>query len=60
VSQLSSGQLQIGFAPIRDARKAKEMKSSRAWLWVTPATLSHRHPRKVIVNALGEISEAHD
>lgn len=60
VSQLSSGQLQIGFAPIRDARKAKEMQSARAWLWASPATLSQRHPRKVSVNALGEVSEAHD
>jgi len=60
VSKLSSGQLQVGFAPISDARKAKEMRCSRAWLWVSPATLSRRHPRKVIVNALGEVSEAHD
>jgi len=59
-SQLSSGQLQIGFAPINDARKAKEMQTSRAWLWANPATLSQRHPRKVIVNALGEVSDAHD
>jgi CRISPR-associated endonuclease Csn1 len=59
-SRLSSGQLQIGFAPINDARKAKEMQTSRAWLWATPDTLSQRHPRKVMVNALGEVSEAHD
>ena len=59
-SQLSSGQLQIGFAPVNDARRAKEMQTSKAWLWATPQTLAHRHPRKVVVSPLGEVSEAHD
>jgi CRISPR-associated endonuclease Csn1 len=59
-SRLSSGQLQIGFAPINDARKAKEMQTSRAWLWATPESLSHRHPCKVLASPLGEVSETHD
>jgi CRISPR-associated endonuclease Csn1 len=59
-SQLSSGQLQIGFAPINDARKAREMQIARTWLWANPETLRQRHPRKVAMNPLGELSEAHD
>ena len=46
-SQLSAGQLQIGFAPINDARKAREMQIARTWLWANPETLRQRHPRKV-------------
>ena len=59
-SQLSSGQLTIGFAPINDARKAREMQIARTWLWANPQTLRQRHPRKVAMSPLGEISEAHD
>jgi CRISPR-associated endonuclease Csn1 len=59
-SQLSSGQLQIGFAPINDARKAREMQTARTWLWANPETLRQRHPRKVAMSPLGELSEAHD
>jgi CRISPR-associated endonuclease Csn1 len=60
MSRLSSGQLQVGLAPVSDARKAKEMQTSRAWLWVTPDTLRERSPRKVLVSPLGEVEEAHD
>jgi CRISPR-associated endonuclease Csn1 len=60
VSQLSSGSITIGFAPITDARQAKEMQTSRAWLWSTPGKLRERHARKVVVSPLGEVSEAHD
>jgi CRISPR-associated endonuclease Csn1 len=59
-SQLSSGQLQIGFAPVNDARKAKEMQVARTWLWAGPETLRQRHPRKVAMNPLGELYEAND
>jgi len=59
-SQLSSGQLQIGFAPANDARRAKDMQSSRAWLWANPETLRAHKPRKVLLSPLGEVSEAHD
>lgn len=59
-SQLSSGQLQIGLAPVNDARRAKEMQTSRAWLWVNPGTLGGRNPRKVVIGPLGHVSEAHD
>lgn len=59
-SQLSSGQLQIGFAPVNDARKAKEMQVARAWLWAGPESLRQRHPRKVAMNPLGELYDAHD
>ena len=59
-SQLSSGQLQIGFAPINDARKAREMQIARTWLWANPDTLRRRHPRKVAMNPLGELSAAND
>lgn len=60
VSQLSSGQLQIGFAPVNDARRAKEMQVARDWLWANPDTLRRRRPRKIHVGPLGELSEAHD
>lgn len=60
MSHLSSGQIQIGLAPVADARKAKEMQTSRAWLWVNPDTLRTRTPRKVLIAPLGEVSEAHD
>jgi CRISPR-associated endonuclease Csn1 len=60
VTQFSAGNIQIGFAPIRDARRAREMQTSRAWLWATPNTLGARHPRKVVVSSLGEVREAHD
>jgi len=59
-SQVSAGQLQIGFAPINDARKAREMQIARTWLWANPDTLRRRHPRKVAMSPLGELSEAHD
>ncbi|MGC1830166.1 MAG: type II CRISPR RNA-guided endonuclease Cas9, partial [Candidatus Acidiferrales bacterium] len=60
MSHLTSGQIQIGMAPLADARKAKEMQASRTWLWVNPNTLRERNPRKVVVSPLGEVSEAHD
>ena len=59
-SLVSAGQLQIGFAPINDARKAREMQIARAWLWVNPDTLRRRHPQKVALNPLGESYTAHD
>lgn len=59
-SQLSSGQLNIGFAPINDARKAREMQKARTWLWANPDTFRRRHPRKVALNPLGELSTAND
>ena len=59
-SLLCSGQLQIGFAPIRDARKAKEMQQTRSWLWANPNSLRLRNPRKVVISPIGEVSEAHD
>jgi CRISPR-associated endonuclease Csn1 len=60
VTEFSKGGIQIGFAPLSDARKAREMQISRAWLWTTPNTLGQRHARKVVVSPLGEVSEAHD
>jgi CRISPR-associated endonuclease Csn1 len=60
VTQFSAGGIQIGFAPLNDARKAREMQVSRAWLWTTPNTLGERHARKVVVSPLGDVSEAHD
>ncbi len=60
VSHLSSGQIQMGFAPINDARKAREMQISRGWLWCNPNTLGGRHARKVLVSPLGEVCESHD
>jgi len=59
-SQLTSGQLQIGFAPANDARRAKEMQSSRAWLWANPETLRARKPEKIAVSPLGGRVFAHD
>jgi CRISPR-associated endonuclease Csn1 len=60
VTQFTKGGIQIGFAPLNDARKAREMQISRSWLWTTPNTLGERHARKVIVSPLGEVSEARD
>jgi CRISPR-associated endonuclease Csn1 len=60
VSQLAAGEIQIGFAPLNDARKAREVQVSRAWLWATPNTLGKRNGRKVVVSPLGEVTEAHD
>jgi len=36
------------------------MQVARAWLWTTPNTLGDRHARKMTVNPLGEVTEAHD
>ncbi len=60
VTQFTGGGIQIGFAPLNDARKARDMQVSRAWLWTTPNTLGERKARKVVVSPLGEVSEAHD
>jgi CRISPR-associated endonuclease Csn1 len=60
VTQFTRGGIQIGFAPLTDARKAREMQASRAWLWTTPNTLRDRHARKVAVSPLGEVTEAHE
>jgi len=60
VTQFTKGGIQIGFAPLNDARKAREMQVARAWLWTTPNTLGDRHARKMTVNPLGEVTEAHD
>ena len=56
----ATDQIQIGFAPLNDARKAKDMQTSRSWLWSGPNRLMERHARKFVVNPLGEVSEAHD
>ena len=60
MSHLGSGYIQIGFAPINDARQAKIMQTSRAWLWAGPNSLMNRNARKVVVSPLGEVAEAHD
>jgi CRISPR-associated endonuclease Csn1 len=60
MSQQSSGGIQIGLAPLNDARQAKVMQASRAWLWSTPDKLRQRNTRKVLVTPLGETSDAHD
>jgi len=60
VTQFTKGGIQIGFAPLNDARKAREMQVSRAWLWTTPNTLGKRHAHKMTVSPLGEVTEAHD
>ena len=60
VTQFTKGGIQIGFAPLNDARKAREMQVSRAWLWTTPNTLGERNARKVVVSPLGEVSESHE
>jgi hypothetical protein len=60
MSHLATGQTQVGFAPVHDARQAKIMQTSRAWLWAGPNSLRERQARKVAVNPLGDVSEAHD
>jgi CRISPR-associated endonuclease Csn1 len=60
MSQLSTGQIQLGFAPVRDARQAKIMQKSRAWLWAGPDSLRNRNARKVVIGPLGDVSESHD
>jgi CRISPR-associated endonuclease Csn1 len=60
MSHLSSGQINIGYAPIRDARQARAMQTSRSWLWAGPESLRKRHTRKVAIGPLGDVSEAHD
>jgi len=60
MSHLGTGQIQIGFAPLRDARQAKVMQTTRAWLWSAPNSLRLREARKVAINPLGEVTEAHD
>ncbi|MGO9641420.1 MAG: type II CRISPR RNA-guided endonuclease Cas9 [Candidatus Acidiferrales bacterium] len=60
MTQFTSGGIQIGFAPLNDARQARKMQTSRSWLWSSPDKLRERHVRKVVVGPLGEISEAHD
>jgi CRISPR-associated endonuclease Csn1 len=60
MSQFSSGAIQIGFAPLNDARQAREMQISRSWLWASPDKLRQRHAIKILLGPLGEIGEAHD
>jgi len=60
VSQLSKGGITIGLAPVNDARQAREMQTSRAWLWSTPDRLRERSARKVGISPLGEVSESHE
>jgi CRISPR-associated endonuclease Csn1 len=60
MSHLSTGQIQLGFAPIRDSRQAKIMQAGRAWLWAGPESLRTRHARKVSVGPLCDVSESHD
>ncbi len=60
MGQLSSGSITVGFAPLRDARQAREMQRERTWLWSSPDKLRVRNTRKVAIGPLGEISEAHD
>jgi CRISPR-associated endonuclease Csn1 len=60
MTQKERGDIQIGFAPVRDARQAKVMQSSRAWLWATPNSLRQKHARKICMSPIGDVSEAHD
>ena len=60
MSRLSSGSITLGFAPLRDARQAREMQTTRAWLWCSPDKLCERNARKVAVSPLGDVSEAND
>ncbi len=60
MTQRGAGDIQIGFAPVRDARQAKVMQMSRAWLWAGPNPLRQKHARKISINPIGDISEAHD
>ena len=58
MSHLGTGQIQIGFAPVNDARQAKVMQTSRAWLWAGPNSLREKKARKVVVSPLGEVSRS--
>ena len=60
MSQHGSGSIEIGLAPARDARLAKVIQASRAWLRIGPNPLRQRHARKVSVSPLGEVTEVHD
>lgn len=60
VSQFATGQIQIGIAPVADARRKKEIAASRNFLRPGPDTLRQWHVRKVVVSPLGEVIEAHD
>jgi CRISPR-associated endonuclease Csn1 len=60
MSLKSSGEIQVGFAPVLDARQAKVMQKSGAWLYSSPDRLRQRNARKVIVSPLGAVSEAND
>jgi CRISPR-associated endonuclease Csn1 len=60
MSQQTSGGITIGFAPLADARLARDIQISRAWLWATPDRLRQRKARKVALGPLGDLSDGND
>jgi CRISPR-associated endonuclease Csn1 len=60
VSQFAGGTIQLGLAPINDARQKAEITKAGNWVRVVPNKLRQWHARKLVANALGEVSGAHD
>ncbi|MGH7973288.1 MAG: hypothetical protein ACREIC_31605 [Limisphaerales bacterium] len=59
-SEFSSGVVQIGFVSATDARKKADIIKSQSFIRVVPNRLREWHARKVAVNPIGEVTEAHD
>lgn len=60
VSQAASGQIQIAFVNINDARKKADIVAAKHFFRPVPDTLRNWNARKVSVGPLGEVTEAHD
>lgn len=60
VSEYASGSIVIGLVRLTDARLKKEIVASQQFLWPGPERLRQWHARKLSVNPLGNLREAHD
>jgi CRISPR-associated endonuclease Csn1 len=55
-----TGSIKVEMVRINDARQKKEIKAAHDWITKSPNELRKWHARKVAVNPLGEVREAHD
>jgi CRISPR-associated endonuclease Csn1 len=55
-----TGSVKIEMIAVNDARKKDQIKKSKQWITRSPNELRKMNARKVIINPLGEVSEAQD
>lgn len=60
ISQKKSGAVSIEYVRLSDARKKVDIKAAKEWVMISPNELRKRGCRKLNIDPLGRLTEAHD